>query len=132
MADVTAPEQPAPRPVRPRGAAVVLVALVVLGVGLLLAALWVASRPTSFGWFAYAPVSGTTFVPVGAYPPGAAALLAGAGALLVGGAVGFVLGRRRGAPAQQSSAPSPAPSDGPGPGSGPGSAPSDGGTAPTA
>ena len=124
MADVTAPEQPAPRPVRPRGAAVVLVALVVLGVGLLLAALWVASRPTSFGWFAYAPVSGTTFVPVGAYPPGAAALLAGAGALLVGGAVGFVLGRRRAAPSQETSAPS----DGPGPGS----APSAGGTAPPA
>ncbi|MFF8345478.1 hypothetical protein ACF049_03925 [Cellulosimicrobium funkei] len=123
---MTAPEQPAPRPVRPRGAAVVLVALVVLGVGLLLAALWVASRPTSFGWFAYAPVSGTTFVPVGAYPPGAAALLAGAGALLVGGAVGFVLGRRRAAPSQETSAPS----DGPGPG--PGSAPSDGGTAPIA
>ncbi|MEV8176813.1 hypothetical protein ACWGRS_02740 [Cellulosimicrobium funkei] len=129
---MTAPEQPAPLPVRPRGAAVVLVALVVLGVGLLLAALWVASRPTSFGWFAYAPVSGTTFVPVGAYPPGAAALLAGAGALLVGGAVGFVLGRRRAAPSQETSAPSPAPSDGPGPGPGPGSAPSDGGTAPTA
>ncbi|WP_340698524.1 hypothetical protein [Cellulosimicrobium funkei] len=127
---MTAPEQPAPRPVRPRGAAVVLVALVVLGVGLLLAALWVASRPTSFGWFAYAPVSGTTFVPVGAYPPGAAALLAGAGALLVGGAVGFVLGRRRAAPSQETSAPSDGP--GPGPGPGPGSAPSDGGTAPTA
>ncbi|MGO1242112.1 MAG: hypothetical protein ACTMHU_11840, partial [Cellulosimicrobium funkei] len=110
---MTAPEQPAPRPVRPRVAAVALVALVVLGVGLLLAALWVASRPTSFGWFAYAPVSGTTFVPVGAYPPGAAALLAGAGALLVGGAVGFVLGRRRAAQSQETSAPSPAPSDGP-------------------
>lgn len=128
MADVTAPEQPARRPYRPRVAAVVLAALVVLGTGLLLAALWVASRPTSFGGFAYAPVSGTTFVPVGAYPPGAAALLAGAGALLVGGAVGFVLGWRRAAPWQETSAPSPAPSDGPGRGS----APSDGGTAPTA
>jgi heme/copper-type cytochrome/quinol oxidase subunit 1 len=126
MADVTAPEQPAPRPYRPRVAAVVLAALVVLGTGLLLAALWVASRPTSFGWFAYAPVSGTTFVPVGAYPPGAAALLAGAGALLVGGAVGFVLGRRRAAPAQETSVSSPAPHEGPGSGT------PDGGAAPTA
>ena len=128
MADVTAPEQPAPRPVRPRVAAVALVALVVLGVGLLLAALWVASRPTSVGGFAYAPGSGPPCGRGGAGPPGAAALLAGAGALLVGGAVGFVLGRRRAAPSQETSAPSPAPSDGPGPGS----APSDGGTAPTA
>jgi hypothetical protein len=96
MAGVTAPEQPSsvPRPGRPRVATVVLAALVLVGVALLAVAAWVASRPTPSGWFAYAPLSGTTFVPGGAYPLGTAAFLAGAGALLVGGAVGFVLGRR--------------------------------------
>ena len=96
MADVTAPAQPpsVPRPRRPRVATVVLAVLLLVGVALLIAASWVASRPTSYGWFAYAPLSGTTFVPSGAYPLGTAALLSGAGALLLGGAVGFVAGRR--------------------------------------
>lgn len=71
-----------------------LATLVVVGLALLAAAAWFASRPTSAGWFAYAPLSDTTFVPVGAYPPGLSALLAAAGALLVGIASGFVLGRR--------------------------------------
>jgi hypothetical protein len=95
MAGVTAPAQPpsGPRPRRPRVATVVLAVLLLLGAALLLVAAWLASRPTSFGWFAYAPLSDTTFVPVGAYPPGTAAFLAGAGALLVGGAVGFLVGR---------------------------------------
>jgi heme/copper-type cytochrome/quinol oxidase subunit 1 len=94
MAVVTAP--PAPPPIRPRPgrtALVVLVSLVVLGVGLLAVAAWVATRPTAYGWFAYAPMSNTTFSPSMAYPPFTAALLAGAGALLVGGAVGFAVGR---------------------------------------
>ncbi|WP_264029657.1 hypothetical protein [Cellulosimicrobium sp. SH8] len=92
---MTAPEQPSsvPPPRRPRVATVVLAALLLAGVGLLVAASWVASRPASFGWFAYAPVSGTAFVPSGAFGTGRAALLAGAGALLVGGAVGFLVGR---------------------------------------
>jgi len=85
---------PSVRTRRPRAAAVVLVLLVVLGVALVAAAAWLASRPTSFGWFAYAPASGTSFVPQGAYPPGTTAALAGAGALLLGLAGGFVLGRR--------------------------------------
>ncbi|KON74733.1 hypothetical protein M768_02015 [Cellulosimicrobium cellulans F16] len=95
MAGVTAPEQPSsvPSPRRPRVATVVLAALLLVGVGLLVAASWVASRPASFGWFAYAPVSGTAFVPSGVFGIGRAAFLAGAGALLVGGAVGFLVGR---------------------------------------
>ncbi|MFD4990845.1 hypothetical protein ACFWH7_03765 [Cellulosimicrobium cellulans] len=92
---MTAPEQPSsvPPPRRPRVATVVLAVLLLLGVALLVVAASLASRPTSFGWFAYAPLSDTTFVPVGAYPPGIAAFLAGAGALMVGGAVGFLVGR---------------------------------------
>ena len=98
MAVVTATDrpQPAPRPRRVSVATVVLAALVLLGVALLLAAAWLAGRPTSSGWFAYAPLSDTTFVPSGAFPVGSTALLAAAGALLVGGAVGFVVGRRSG------------------------------------
>lgn len=95
MGRVTAPEQPSsvPPPRRPRVATVVLALLLLVGVALLVAASWVASRPASFGWFAYAPVSGTAFVPSGALGVGRAAFLAGAGALLVGGAVGFLVGR---------------------------------------
>ncbi|WP_141389835.1 hypothetical protein [Cellulosimicrobium cellulans] len=92
---MTAPEQPSPVPPprRPRVSTVVLAALLVVGVGLLVAASWVASRPASFGWFAYAPVSGTVFVPPGVFGTGRSAFLAGSGALLVGGAVGFLVGR---------------------------------------
>lgn len=47
----------------------------------------------SFGWFAYAPLAETVYAPA----PGswrAAALVALAGALVLGGAAGFALGRR--------------------------------------
>jgi heme/copper-type cytochrome/quinol oxidase subunit 1 len=91
MADMTAPQSSAPRPSRTAG--IVLVALVVLGLLLLGAAAWVQSR-TSFGWFAYAPLSATTYNPNPVFSLGTAALLSGAGALLVGGAAGFVVGRR--------------------------------------
>ncbi|MBN0039091.1 hypothetical protein JN535_02735 [Cellulosimicrobium cellulans] len=113
---MTAPEQPSsvPSPRRPRVATVVLASLVLVGVTLLAVAAWVASRPTSSGWFAYAPLSGTTFVPTGAYPLGTAALLAGAGALLVGGAIGFVLGRRSGPAAVKGSATTASGTSGPG------------------
>lgn len=130
MADVTAPEQPSSVPPsrRPSVATVVLAALVLVGVALLAVAAWVASRPTSSGWFAYAPLSGTTFVPRGAYPLGTAALLAGAGALLVGGAVGFVVGRRSGPAAVVGSGTTGPGTSGPGVTSGPGSAEGPGGT----
>lgn len=104
----TPPPAPAPRP--PRTAGVVLAALVVLGVALLCVAAWVASRPTSYGWFAYAPLSNTTFTPGSPGLSGRAALLAGAGALLIGGAVGFLVGR--------AGRPTPAPAPGRGTSSG--------------
>ncbi|WP_369374037.1 hypothetical protein AB1046_07845 [Promicromonospora sp. Populi] len=87
---MTAPSVPGPA----RAVRVVLVALFVIGLVLLGAAAWVESRSTSYGWFAYAPLSETTYVPAGAYSLGTAALLAGAGTLLIGGAIGFVVGRR--------------------------------------
>ncbi|MTG88548.1 hypothetical protein GJV82_06250 [Cellulosimicrobium sp. BIT-GX5] len=115
---MTAPEPApsAPPARRATTAAVVLAGLVVLGAVLLGAAAWVASRPVTSGWFAYAPEAGVAFRPSGAYPVGAAALLAGAGALLLGGVLGFVLGRRD---RPTVSAPGPAGRTGPAP-SGPG------------
>ena len=89
---MTTPPSSAPRPART--ARVVVGALVVLGLGLLGASAWVGSRLAPAGWFAYAPLSDTTYQPAGAALPDTAALLAGAGALLVGGAAGFVVGRR--------------------------------------
>jgi heme/copper-type cytochrome/quinol oxidase subunit 1 len=85
-----------PPPVLRRGRAVhvVIPALAVLGLVLLGTAAWLESRPTPGGWFAYAPLSGTAYVPGGTLTPGTAVLLSGAGALLIGGAVGFVVGRR--------------------------------------
>ncbi|MGM7423279.1 hypothetical protein [Cellulosimicrobium sp. CpK407] len=119
---MTAPEQPSSVPPsrRPSVATVVLAALVLVGVALLAVAGWVASRPTASGWFAYAPLSGTTFVPGGAYPLGTAALLAGAGALLLGGAVGFVVGRRSGPAAVVGSGTTGPGTSGPGGAAGPG------------
>lgn len=92
MADMTASQSPAPRPART--ARVVLAALVVVGAALLGAAVWAESHMPPTGWFAYAPLSETTYVPAGAPLLGTAALLSGAGALLLGGAAGFVVGRR--------------------------------------
>ncbi|MBD5785882.1 hypothetical protein IF650_06775 [Cellulosimicrobium terreum] len=89
--------QPFPRRPRSSRRAATNVALAVasaLGVALLVTAAWIASRPASYGWFAYAPLSDTTFTPSGAYPPGQSALLAAGGALLLGLVGGFVLGRR--------------------------------------
>lgn len=83
---------PARRP--EHSARVVLVALVVLGLALLCAAAWVGNRPAPSGWFAYAPLSDTTYVPGGVSSPGTVALLSAAGTLLLGGAAGFAVGRR--------------------------------------
>ncbi len=120
MAVVTAPAQPSsvPRPRRPRVATVVLAVLLLAGVALLVASSWVASRPASFGWFAYAPASGTAFVPSGVFGAGRAAFLAGAGALLVGGVVGFLVGRGSATATAGVGTPGPGP-EGPG-ASGPG------------
>jgi heme/copper-type cytochrome/quinol oxidase subunit 1 len=72
----------------------VIPALAILGLVLLGTAAWFESRPAPYGWFAYAPLSDTTYVPGGTSAPGTAVLLSGAGALLLGGAVGFLVGRR--------------------------------------
>jgi heme/copper-type cytochrome/quinol oxidase subunit 1 len=94
MGDMTAAPPPVPR--RGRAVRVVVPLLAVLGLVLLgtAAAAWLESRSPSNGWFAYAPLSDTTYVPGGTLTPGTAVLLSGAGALLLGGAVGFVVGRR--------------------------------------
>jgi len=89
---MTASQPSAPLPART--ARVVLVTLVVLGLALLGAAVWVESRTVPSGWFAYAPLSDTAYVPATAPVLRGAALLTGAGALLLGGAVGFAVGRR--------------------------------------
>ncbi|MGW2093564.1 hypothetical protein [Promicromonospora sukumoe] len=89
---MTTPTPPAPR--RPVSTRAVLVVLLVVGLALLAAAVWSGTRPVSYGWFAYAPLSDTTYVPNPGLAPGTTALLAGLGALLVGGAAGFVVGRR--------------------------------------
>jgi heme/copper-type cytochrome/quinol oxidase subunit 1 len=85
---------PPPVPSRGRAVRVAVPALVVLGLVLLGTAAWLESRPAPNGWFAYAPLSDTTYTPGGTFAPGTAVLLSGAGALLLGGAVGFVVGRR--------------------------------------
>ncbi len=89
---MTTPTPPAPR--RPVSARAVLAVLVVVGLALLAAAVWSGTRPTTYGWFAYAPLSERTYVPNPGLAPGTTALLAGLGALLLGGAAGFVVGRR--------------------------------------
>jgi heme/copper-type cytochrome/quinol oxidase subunit 1 len=72
--------------------------VLVLGVVLVVIGLVVAgSQPVTFGWFAYAPLShssyGTAPSPVVAMPT-ASALMLLSGAVLVSAWVGFRLGRR--------------------------------------
>ncbi|MFE6968641.1 hypothetical protein [Isoptericola sp. NPDC057653] len=65
-----------------------------IGAGMIL---WVLTRPVgyaSFGWFAYAPLSDTVFVPGSSRLMGMWVLF-GLGALLTGLGGGFLLGRRR-------------------------------------
>lgn len=69
-----------------------------LGVALVVCGMVIAgSQPVSFGWFAYAPLSNSSYMPafsaVVAMPTEAAALLA-IGVVLVAAWVGFRLGRR--------------------------------------
>jgi heme/copper-type cytochrome/quinol oxidase subunit 1 len=86
----TGPANPRTR----RGTWTAVLAMVV-GAGMIL---WVLTRPVgyaSFGWFAYAPLSDTTFVP-GSSRLVVMWVLFGLGALLVGLGGGFLIGRRRG------------------------------------
>lgn len=70
-------------------------AVLVLGVALLVVGAAVINQPmASFGWFAYAPLSATTFVPVVSYMPQGLFLVA-LGLVLVSGWVGYQLGKRR-------------------------------------
>ncbi len=71
--------------------------LVALGAALLAGGAWLASRwSASFGWFAYAPVSGATFTPALTPAPGLVLAVVAAGGILVGLGVGLALARRRG------------------------------------
>jgi heme/copper-type cytochrome/quinol oxidase subunit 1 len=69
-----------------------------LGAALLVAGIVLWFRTSaSFGWFAYAPLTDQTFVPVTPGPGWLSLVLAVVGAALLAGWTGFLLGRRRGA-----------------------------------
>ncbi|MFE4464885.1 hypothetical protein ACFRCR_07155 [Oerskovia sp. NPDC056781] len=90
------PPAPAHRPrPRSRGTVLGLVAGVLLvGVGA-----WLASRPswwTSFGWFAYAPLSDATFAPQRPWGQTLGLVSLAAGLLVLGFVAGWVVARRRG------------------------------------
>lgn len=94
MSDGDAPV-PEPGDSRRRRDTWIAVLSMVVGAGMIV---WVLTRPVgfaSFGWFAYAPLSGTTFVP-GSSRLVVMSVLLGVGTLLVGLGGGFLLGRRRG------------------------------------
>ena len=85
------PSAPVPVPPRPRrrgrGALIGLVGGVLLvGVGA-----WFASRPTTYGWFAYAPLSDTTFTPPSPWVHTLGLVAVGAGLTVLG----FVAGDRK-------------------------------------
>ncbi|WP_225228495.1 MULTISPECIES: hypothetical protein [Oerskovia] len=94
------PPAPAPRP-RPRSRGAVLglvVGVLLVGVGA-----WLASRPywwTSFGWFAYAPLADTTFVPPRPWAQTLGMVALGVGLLVLGFVAGWVVARRRGGQAE--------------------------------
>jgi heme/copper-type cytochrome/quinol oxidase subunit 1 len=83
---------PSPRPART--ANLVLAALVLVGIALICVAWWVATRPFAGGWYAYAPLSETTYTPFISPSSAWPALFAALGALALGGAAGYVVGRR--------------------------------------
>ncbi|MFF2620858.1 hypothetical protein [Oerskovia jenensis] len=106
---MTPPSVPGPVPPRSRGALgrgglVGLVAGVLLvGVGA-----WLASRSSgaaSFGWFAYAPLSGETFAPPRPWTRTLGTVAVGAGLLVLGFVAGWVVARRGGGQAQPSDPP---------------------------
>lgn len=71
------------------------VAVLVVGVVVTVLGVWLVARhPVSIGWFAYAPLSEQTYAPGPPWQRGAGTALAVVGLLVVGGAVGYLLGRR--------------------------------------
>ncbi|MBE7701573.1 hypothetical protein H9623_14875 [Oerskovia sp. Sa1BUA8] len=103
---MTPPSVPGPVPPRSRGA-LGRGGLVGLVAGVLLVGVggWFASRPTTFGWFAYAPLADATYVPPrpASHSLGLAAV--GAGLLVLGFVAGWGLARRRGGQARPSDPP---------------------------
>jgi len=72
-----------------------LAALLVVGGGWLV---WHSSRPATFGWFAYAPMSETVYSPgVLTTTDWVGLALVAVGLLALGAVGGYALGRRRGA-----------------------------------
>jgi heme/copper-type cytochrome/quinol oxidase subunit 1 len=76
-----------------------VVGTLLLGVGVSIQ-IWAASQPTSFGWFAYAPLSGAQFTPSASpnvWPWGM--VLTSAGLVTLAFWAGLLVGRRRRDPA---------------------------------
>lgn len=90
MAVVDAADTPTRRHGPGRPVAVLVAGLVATALGV-----WLLARhPVSYGWFAYAPLTEQTYAPGPPWQRGAGTALAVVGLLVVGGAVGYLLGRR--------------------------------------
>jgi len=86
-----------PRP-RPRRTAPGVIVGAVAGAVLVGVGGWLASRPVPVGWFAYAPLSETTYLPPRPPSHSLGLVALGAGLLLLGFVAGWVAARRRGGP----------------------------------
>ncbi len=103
---MTASPEPVPKPPRGLGRGEVLG--LVGGVLLVGVGAWLASRTygaASFGWFAYAPLSGETFVPPRPWTQTLGLVSLGAGLLVLGFVAGWAVARRRGGQAPPSDPP---------------------------
>ncbi|MGW6007024.1 hypothetical protein ACWFNS_19160 [Oerskovia enterophila] len=92
---------PVPEPARtpPRGLGRGEVLGLVAGVLLVGVGAWLASRSSgaaSFGWFAYAPLSGAVYEPSRPWSSVLGFVAAGAGLLVLGFVAGWAVARRRG------------------------------------
>ncbi|WP_157277098.1 hypothetical protein [Oerskovia sp. Root22] len=96
---MTASSVPGPTSPRPRGLGRGEVLGLVAGVLLVGVGGWLASRSygaASFGWFAYAPLSGAVYEPSRPWSQVLGLVAAGAGLLVLGFVAGWVVARRRG------------------------------------
>ncbi|MET4226725.1 hypothetical protein [Oerskovia enterophila] len=92
---------PVPEPARtpPRGLGRGEVLGLVAGVLLVGVGAWLASRSSgaaSFGWFAYAPLSGAVYEPSRPWSSVLGFVAVGAGLLVIGFVAGWAVARRRG------------------------------------